>query len=148
MIQATVMRSSMTGPSEIITLVNRMNVLRPALARRGQIAAFSGRSFRAGWLIITPRSHASRNREEPESFNADAHRLTFAPRVFFLEDVRVDWERGGPSRELVPSRPGGAVRGRHHRADLLVAVASCDRRQDSLAHAVAKFTKLAAGARV
>jgi hypothetical protein len=100
------------------------------LLAAAKLLLFQADLFVLGWLIITPRSHASRNREEPESFNADAHRLTFAPRVFFLEVVRVDWEHRGPSRELVPSRPGGAVRGRHHRADLLVAVASCDRRQN------------------
>ena len=48
MIQATGMRSSITGSSETATLVIRINFPVSHLARRGQIAVFSGRSFRAG----------------------------------------------------------------------------------------------------
>lgn len=125
-----------------------MNVLRPALARRGQIAAFSGRSFRAG-LADHHSSNASRSREEPESFNAgEAHRLTFAPRVFVLEVVRVDcehpaapratavtawWRGSGPTSPCRSARRRGLPR------------SPC---RTSLAHAVARFTELAARARV
>ena len=76
------------------------------------------------------------------------HRLTFAPRVFFLEVVRVDCEH--PARAESYRRHGLAAR---VGADItvpdpLVAVASRDRRQDFTRPCGARFMELAARARV
>jgi hypothetical protein len=91
MIQATGMRSSMTGSLRgYYTLEPYEPFSAPHLLATAKLLLFQADLFVRGWLI-TPRSHASRSREEPESFNAgEAHRLTFAPRVFFLEVVRVE----------------------------------------------------------
>ena len=70
-----------------------------------------------------------KSKEEPESFNAGAaHRLSVrSARLGLGGTFGSIGSAAARARELAPSRPGGAVRGRHHRADPLVAVASRDR---------------------
>jgi hypothetical protein len=91
----------------------------PHLLAAAKLLLFQADLFVRG-LADHHSSNASRSREEPESFNAgEAHRLTFAPRVFFLEVVRVDCEH--PARPESYRRHGLVAR---FGADITVPIRS------------------------